>query len=57
MDGTSMVSAADATAANSQALAWVKTMVATVLWLSWLLITLFFGNRVIGLIKSAVSWH
>lgn len=55
LDWTSLVPVADATAAASTATLWIKTLVATILALTGLFITMFFGNRVIGLIKSAIK--
>jgi len=55
LDWTSVISSTDATAAVTAATGWIKTMIATILSLTGLLITLFFWNRIIGLIKS-VLW-
>lgn len=54
LEWTSVVSSQDATAALTAATGWIKTMIATILALTGLFITLFFGNRIIGLIKSAL---
>lgn len=55
LEGTSVVSAQDATAAVTAATGWIKTLVATILSLTGLFITLFFWNRIIGLIKSVLQ--
>lgn len=51
LDGTSLVSSGDAASAAAAAAGWVKTMVATILSLTVLLVTFFFGNRIIWLLK------
>lgn len=55
LDGTTIVTTAEAEAAAVAATGWVKTMVATILSLTALLITMFFWNRIIGLIKSVLK--
>lgn len=55
LEWTSVVTAADATAASTAATGWIKTMIATILSLTALFITLFFGDRIIGLLKSVLS--
>lgn len=55
LDWTSLVTSTDADAAATYATTWVKTMVATILTLTSLFITFFFGNRIIGLLKSVLK--
>lgn len=55
LDWTSMVTATEATTAAEAAAGGIKTMIATILSLTVLFITLFFWNRIIGLIKSVLG--
>lgn len=55
LEWTSVVNASDATNAVALATGGIKTMIATILALTGLFITLFFWNRIIGLIKSALK--
>lgn len=55
LEWTSVVNTSDATNAVALATGGIKTMIATILALTGLFITLFFWNRIIGLIKSALK--
>lgn len=54
-DGTSIVTAEDVTGLNTEVSNGWMTLIATVLSLSTLLITMFFGNKIFAFLKRTLS--